>query len=368
MLLLLLVACGDPNAPPRTLTESVGTVSDNAVVWGGFSQVWGYNHRVNSLGDHVGPLVCDDGGCAAVVTHAAASGAGSDTASWASRYTSVVAPGVSFLGGSTLLAIDAEEAEGELIAFSTEVILPEAPVGEELHALLNGFDLQATGDADKLEHFALAIGEPEVEADHVRVPIDVAIELDCDSVECDLPFQADTSVHYELLVSWLLVAGDTATLAVTPVTERADYAWRNTWIDDEIQLRDMTRSTSVQGREGLGSGILGVRGFAVDLDDEHHMAEWATIVEPGRYEPSTGTLAFDATIAFKQWNAGTWWNPVSYTSPGAGAIDLDLALVQLRDACTRSGEVGGTITWVADNGPASSAAVDTREVVPGGCE
>ena len=48
MFILALFACIQERAPRRTLVEDVGTVADQAVVWNGFSQVWGYNHRINS--------------------------------------------------------------------------------------------------------------------------------------------------------------------------------------------------------------------------------------------------------------------------------------------------------------------------------
>ena len=86
---------------------------------------------------------------------------------------------------------------------------------DQLHVLLNGFDLLATDDADKLAHFTLGVGAPETAGHIVSFPVDVALLLDCDSVECDGTFQDDTSVHYELLVSWLLVGAPDGVMAVS---------------------------------------------------------------------------------------------------------------------------------------------------------
>lgn len=370
MYFLLLLACRDPDQQPRLIEESMGLPGHAAVVWNGFSHVWGYNHRINSFGDYVEPVSCEPEGCAAEVVHTAASGSGSDVAQWSSHYTRVAAPDVLFLGGTSRFVVDREAAEGELIAFTVTVVVPAATLADQdqVHALLNGFDVLATGDADKLSHLTLAVGEPEVDGDNVAIPIDVALLLDCDSVECDGTFQTDESVHYELLVSWLLVAGGSS-LAVTPASAETAYTWRNGGLDDEIGLADPVAQGEIEGDRArpYAAAALGFTGFSVDLDDDHHMAEWATRVEPGRYDRVTGRLPFDANLAFKQWNAGTWWNPVSYTSPGAAAMRADLVMLEFEDACVLSDYVSGAIAWTADGGPATVDAVAREIVDMGAC-
>lgn len=368
MLLLTLFACFEEPAPPRALVESVGTATHSAVVWNGFSHLWGYNHRINSLGDYVRPAACDeDGVCAAEVVHVAASGSGSDEATWGSRYTAVDAPGVTFLGGTARIAIEIEDAEGQLVAFTTDVVVPAAALGDaddiDVHALLNGFDLFATEDADKLQHLALRVGTPARAGDDLVVPVDVSLLLDCDSVECDGTFQTDEDVRYELLVSWLLVAGAPDDVAVRHQTVDTSYEWQNDGLRDEVQLSERDFYGAIVGTpRDYAVGFMGVTGLALELDRDHHMAEWASAVTPARYDAYTGSMLFDGLLAFKQWNAGTWWNPVSYTAPGSAAMELDLALVQLGQGCVRQGEATGTIAWKANGGPASEAAVDTRTV------
>ncbi len=348
-MLLFAFGCTLPDAP-RSLSEEVGELSDTAVVWGGFRQRWGYNHRINNLGDHVRPVRCDASGCSAEVVHAAASGLGSDTAEWASHYTGIRAERAVFLGGSTRLEIEREGAQGAGVAESATVrVSGGAALGQGVHVVLNGFDILARSDADKLQRLSIDVGDARVDADDVVFAVDVRFVFDCSSIECDA---RRGDVAYDVLVSWLLVGGEAA---VNPVSAETAYTWTNHWVAEELDLELPRAADTARGVGGYDTGVLAFTGLAVELDDEHHMAEWATVLHPGTY--ADGALPFEANLAFKQWNTGTWWHPLSYTSPGSAALRADLALIEL-DGCAAAGAVGGAITWEATGGPASEAAVD----------
>ena len=48
-----------PVEPPEWSGEAVET----ALIWNGFAHQWGYNHRLNRLGNWIGPMACERDGC-----------------------------------------------------------------------------------------------------------------------------------------------------------------------------------------------------------------------------------------------------------------------------------------------------------------
>lgn len=363
--LLPLAACDPEEDAARALPDFPDEPTSATLIWNGFTHSWGYNHRLNSLGDYVGPVTCGGSGCAGEVVHTAASGSGSDEAAWESRHTAVTAPDVAFRQGAALLSFDIEDGEGLRHERTAEARVPATgrlADPERLAAVLNGFDVYATRDADKLRALEIAVGDPRIEGDEVVFDVTVAVELDCDSLECDGTSKLDTDVHYRVMVAWLVAGGEG--LAVTPVAEGNAYAWEGAGDAEEIALADMVQASGAGGVGGFayGSAAVAFRRLAVTLDRDHHMAEWASTVEPGAYDPTTGWLDYDVALLFKQWNAGTVEAPLSYTAPGEATFEADLALLQFSRGCATPGTADGVIAWDADGGPATDAAVQTEPV------
>ena len=365
-----LSACG-PEHEERVAPSWTGEPQDRAVLWQGFEQRWGYNHRLNSLGDYVGPLQCDGVDCGGTLVHTAASGSGADTAVYASRATVLQGPGVQFLQGSFRFAIDEEVGEGEPL---TRTLAMEVPLDgalldrDQYHLLLNGFDLYATDDADKLVFLDLALGAPEVSEGVVVITAHLDLALDCDSLECDgFGDKLDTSVRYIVEVPWLLVAADADALRVTELDVATRYAWGDER-SEELERDDIARTIQVQGEPGWTEGVFAFTSLSIDLDDEHHMAEWATQIRNPRHDPATGMAEATVDLMFKQWNEGSLDFVFSYTDAGDASNTAGLALLQLGNPCQAGLDARGSITWQADGSPATSAAaVRAHEVQLDAC-
>jgi hypothetical protein len=357
----LLLACQDPVEEFSTATPPPEPA---APVWQGFAQAWTYNHRLNSLGDYLVPR-CDDDGCEVELVHAAASGSGADTATYTSRATVLFAEGVDFRHGAVLCAFDRDDAEGQALTCDEQVVL-DVDADGALTTLLDGFEVRATDDADKLQRLSVRVGEPEAGDGTVTFGVRVELLLDCDSLECDgVADKLDRSVHYEVRVRWALLTGD---LAATEATAAVEYAWGDASREDELDVDDFVRSGELPRDPAYAVATMGLRGVEVALDDDHHMVEWATLLEPGA--DAGGTLPFRTTTLFKQWNAYTWDHLLAYTEPGSGRVALDTVLVEVGEGCAVPVEHRDEIVWAADGGPAEDggrAYTSFQWARPDGC-
>jgi hypothetical protein len=353
MFALLLLACEEEPVTEHPVPAYADVAQDSAVVWNGFRQTWGYNHRMNSFGDYVGPVACGDDGCEAELVHTAASGSGADTASWRTSHTLVHAPGVRFVQGMTRFVVDAPDAEGETHVMSAREVFPED--GAVQTVVLAGWDLWATQDADRLSALEVEVGEVEGGAFEVSL----ALGTDCDSVECD-DDKLDRDVAYEVVVSWLAVASDHAHHAESASVSNT-YAWEADGLADEIRLSDEWTEGNVAVPRTSAATALAFRRVSVVLDDDHHMAEWASELEEGHGGD------FSVTLAFKQWNAGTYWHPLSYVEPGGADVAADVVRLSFADGCAAYATAEGELAWQANGGPAGADAVSSQRLWFGGC-
>lgn len=333
-------------------------VSDHAVIWGGFDQAWGYNHRVNRLGDYVGSPDCDDqGACFAQAVHTAASGTGSDIAQYRSRMTVVDAPGVGFLQGATEFHVADRHGEGQVLHYATTQEVPARGLlhgREHLDVVLGGFDVRSLRDPDKLSSLSMAVsGARYVPGeDKVAFDVDLTLRMDCDSIEC---MMASRGVDYAVSVMWTVIAGDEQ-VRVTSATIEDEYSWRRArpafelWADAHRTLREVQ---GVPARYDIA--FTAFRGLSVKLDDDHYVQEWSTALGPTVYDPARGLASFQSSLFFKQWNLESRRRAWSYADHGRADIEADIVVVQLAQGRAVERVVDGVIDWRA-NGHAPDAS------------
>ncbi|MEM7036562.1 MAG: hypothetical protein AAF570_06230, partial [Bacteroidota bacterium] len=126
---------------------------DCMLLWNGFSQQWGYNHRLNRIGNYVLNDAEKGTDCQGEMVHTAASGSGADSAAYAGYYSAVFAHGVDFSQQSVFLELMGKEKEE--ITATYEGSFFQADIGKKdmgAEVVMNGFDLRTpTGvKADKL--------------------------------------------------------------------------------------------------------------------------------------------------------------------------------------------------------------------------
>lgn len=254
-------------------------------MWQGFSNRWGYNHRINRLGSLVDqseggcPRVDDDRLCDVRWANMAASGTGPDSATVRTYLALVAAPRVGFGAATGELVLSGDEG-APLEASGTVAVALDAYTAERpTHvALLNGFDLLALDSADKLVRFGLEVGAATVVDGVAHVPVHATGVFSCSSAECP----PRDVVDYSLRVAVLVVGLSTEDVELGSHEVGVGYAW-----DDQVELLEDAAATELPRRRTQGADVVGYRRIAVTLDAEHHMLSMAADVADG-----SGALLF----------------------------------------------------------------------------
>jgi hypothetical protein len=390
-----------------------------AAVWQGFHHRWTYNHRLNRLGSWIEHVSREGDSVTARAAHAAASGSGEDDAAWESFYSVVQADGVSCCDAEMSFVIDGREGSDQTFVREVREVLPAGMVNRDVYTvLLNGFDLVAEGDADKLASFHLFVTPPQWRADSRALVFSLAggLNVDCDSAECDgypslgvffaaltaswatgvnplagaglalLPSllqKLDVATRYRLTVRLLIVAGDADALHVTTAGGSTSYDWDTT---TAIQRRDagVVRKTVVgdTSREWVDS-VPGVSQLSLDVrrerglfrpDSAMHLLQWDAAVRPVERTPTQCTA--DLHIFFRNWMeaaspymSGLEGALLTHRDAGAASLTLGVTLLQFGRACAIVEDSrSGLIHWDGGNAPAESPLAEQRRTFSHTCE
>lgn len=329
-----------PPASQAVVLRASGEGEANGVaLWQGFDLRWGYNHRVNRVGSL---LTQEPGGCprseptAPVcqpsVVVAAASGTGPDTAAIRTFVSMVGAREVGFATALQELVLRGQEGQPIVAEATVDVPLSTFSAGQPTHvALLNGFDLYALDSADKLVHFDVGVGAPQVSGSVARVPVRAEATFDCSSAECP----RGSEVDYSLWLAVVVASGAAPALEVVPVEAKHQYAW-----DEKVELADALVRAPLTVAGHRVDHVLAIRGFSLRLPDERHLLQWGVSVD--------GTPG--AELRFKNWRPDmkNVSPPASFTSyREAGSVDWGADLVALRfgEASVAPVVTEGEVKW-----------------------
>ena len=346
LLSLLLIGFNQPSKGNQFGGREQGAYN-GAVIWRGFEEQWGYNHRLNRMGDFVKFSDQNASEFNADVTHAAASGSGSDTATFRSYFTEISSPDVGFQSGSTNFEVTGKEDETISMAIPVSVPAEMAVKNRGIYqVILNGFDMCAKSDAKKPVFFHLGVGDVKYDNTTNKINLQVFLNLrvDCKSVECK---PLDKNVDYNMTVNYLVLAGDNGKFASTSGAFDTAYSW-----DDKHEIFFKPKQESIAGVGGaFPFAALGLSAIQVDLHGtDQWMVEWNSAVRPAEYNPQTGKQNFDLDLFFKQWNALTSLKLVSFTKPGAADWSANVVLFQFKDARIVHKENVDSIPWDATGG------------------
>jgi hypothetical protein len=151
-------------------------------VWQGFELNWTYNHRLNRLGSYV----YKDS-----VYTTAATGSGKDSASFNTHYLLIPQSGKQYSEFEILKRIEAKENELINIQIDTMII---ASFHRSIF-YLNGFDIIANNDADKLQMMDFSVKMIKGNEDTTYLRINISLMFNCQSLECDW---VNNDVDYDL--------------------------------------------------------------------------------------------------------------------------------------------------------------------------
>lgn len=261
-------------------------------LWQGFSQSWGYNHRIQRLGDWV-ERTGNASECKATLHHAAASGSGADSATYEQHYAWVRSPLVQHREGVVKFALSGREKQPISASERVRVTLPDLDEHCNAEVLLQGFDLRTSEGvkADKLHAFDLGIDSISIDPVRHEVQFRIKTELlfSCSSAECEALNQV---VDYQLEVHWIVVAGQG--FKSLPSSFGSSRAWEK---HDTTAIPPMAQ-VALLGEARYADATAGIRGLHVLLDREAHMLGWESRIQPLKYEKGLLTLAL--RIDFRQ--------------------------------------------------------------------
>lgn len=248
---------------PISVRDLLAAIRPTGYVWRGFQHGWEYNHRLNRFGSYVRPARPDEGHDGWVLGHTAASGTGDDIVDFEDYYTGVNAPGVGFAAGTVVLPIDTTKTTPAVVNREVSLQVDTPYLDREQHAvLLNGVDLVAAGDANKLMSLDLRVSEPAVRDDGcLTFDLTCQFTADCNTPECDW----DSATDYMLIARYLVVAGDQNGLDVARVSASYEYDWDT---EDELEDSIGDRSFTVPdpGAGESGRVTAGFNRVSIDLD------------------------------------------------------------------------------------------------------
>lgn len=190
-------------------TVGIPRSGKTAAIWRGFDHKWWFNHRANRYGSFVQNRFNHDGTCMATAVHAAASGSARDVARFRTYYTEVKrSEGIAFQSGVCPMAVLTIEEQPVVFKILIEVELPADMQNADTYAVvLNGFDLWAIGETQKLMTLALGVEymDPQlVDVDgkqHLQFVLSGAFRGDCSSPECDEFWKKDLKAKKATLQS-----------------------------------------------------------------------------------------------------------------------------------------------------------------------
>ncbi len=331
-------------------------------VWQGFSQYWGYNHRINRLGDWL-EVSNQAGGPNVQPLHFAASGSGSDIAAVAQYYSTVNATEVDSKTGFVTFEIDGRE--GDQIELSEEIeILLQAPLpsSDNFEVVLRGFDLTTAGDAkaDKLHAFSVKVVDLAQVASQkgFKAKIAVSLKMNCSSPECQLFNQ---ELKYSLRVYWTAIWGRGFQ------SKMENIEATKSWDKKQANVDSLPQRLALVGNPHYPNMTAGIKGFSIELDDEHHFLAWETWINPATtfqnmlwMECGLNFVKHSPTMfsAFRN-NYTGWPTPpakwVVHRGAGSAKMSMDICMLMFKDAEIKRFSDSKTIRWKTRPGKQSKA-------------
>lgn len=331
-------------------------------LWQGFSQRWGYNHRIHRIGDWV-EQAGDKGECRARLVHAAASGSGADRADFTQYYAWLRSALVQAHPGTTTFHLSGKEG-----AWIAQVEIGEARFpdlhGPHAHfeVVMNGFDLcTAPGaKADKVQSLDMAIDSVWLDSTSgtVRFRIQAALRFSCSTAECEPLHQV---VDYRLTLHWLALGG------YGFHSQRGSYGSGREWERTDTAPPPPLTKVALLGHAHYPHAIATITGLHVQLDHEQHMLGWDSYLQPLETTHGLSMLPLRMDFqqnhpsmyaAFQERFAGKPRPPAHWVvkrKPGSLLWEMDIALLQLEDAEVSHHTRTGSIHWETRHGKQATA-------------
>jgi len=354
---------------------------EHGVLWRGFSHQWGYNHRLNRLGNYVTLAGCQKTpangqtdvttACTGQAVHSAATGTGNDHGQFTTHFSTLRSDAVTFTEGNVSLRFSGREQNLLADEANLEVSLDDSLDPDDSYVvLLNGFDLRtrAGSRAKKLNRVRFSVDrQPTVDraANSVTFRIRGELKANCSSMECKAQ---KNRVRYISDIRWLMLSTDQ--LATTRKSVERSYKWD--------RKKELTRERVgpppelvIKGKPGTPDAAVGWTELGVDVASyrrrsgetkqrDHWFVEWSTYLPAGDYAADSGTYRLRPDLFFKQWNQETKRRKSSIAKRGKATISGEVTMVQHPDLAIDHRSVEGKFEWRGKSAAARTERAVTR--------
>ena len=346
----------DPNAAHATITPTCIVPSGLATLWRGFTHAWTYNHRLNRLGNYVlNNNTSPDSSCTleTKIVHCSATGTGSDVGKFTTYYSHIASDAGYTSSGQQELLFSGREGDFHTTQLPVLIPAPYATQPNDRHlAVLNGFDLEAKGKADKLAVLHLAVNNAEYlpATKEIRFYINVSLMVKCQSVECN---RINNKFDYLLRIHYLVFSGCGENFTFSKQYHQFDYNWH--------KGEDLIWKDAQQTLYGVGNGIypeaaLAFTSLQITLNKPHWLLAWRSFIQPENYNPVNGSYQYSLGLLFKQWQTGMKRNSANPRQSryaikrgGWASFGAEIALLQFSNGAVVHGHTDGACIWKGGN-------------------
>lgn len=235
-------------------------------LWQGFQHHWGYNHRLNRLGDY---LEASENQW--TWTHTAASGSGADMGSFSSHAAKIDRPDLWWRSGE--VEMELRGGEMEMVEERVKIRVPMEGQLEMPTVVLNGFDLQSAdgADADKLVALEMGVDSLRMEGGEMMAELYCKVQLSCRSPECE---RGDKAIHYRAQLHWLALG-----LPGKAGEYEGGYAYAKRGPVKQAMVQPLKVAVRATG-QGAVAHIHGFKKFGFSLAAEDHIAGYWMGIQP----------------------------------------------------------------------------------------
>jgi len=359
----------DASAKPQPPRDDAGAVYDDAVLlWRGFHHTWRErNHRMNRLGSYIEDISCSSSPCTGTLVHGASPGMDNDTSEHVTFYTKIAANDVGLQSGHTTFTVTGDENSIIHTVKAMQVNASSNTRDRDRYAvLINGFNFCSNTEAKKPVTVMVKIHDEHYDpsTDTINFLIETWLELDCNTLECDLGRE---DISYPTRVSYVIVAGDSGLFV-----SRKDFSREYDWEDDIVDLETISSSIVGDTRTTYPTATIGFSKILFDInntetdplrskDEAQWLIQWVTSLRPQSYDPATGTMDLYVDLHFKAHDGYIFG---SYRNAGNAFLQAQAVLLQFRDASLNHADHRGakSCTGNCRSNPCTDAAVYEHDV------
>lgn len=317
-------------------------------VWQGFSNYWTYNHRLNRLGDFV-QQSSENANKSCILTHTAATGLGKDSAYFQSNYAIIKSNEISFFAGKEHFELKGKEGNTSTITKHIEYIPSEnLKDKDEYIAILNGFDITAIEDADKLQLLNINIENPVYDKENnvMKFSIIASLNTDCKSLECDWTHD---NFNYVMDIHYLIIGGNKNQLLQQEISYNQKINWNK-----ETEIKPSPIQKTIPLNIGFTNGFIAYKSISIQIDHQQHYLGFENFINNVNIQ--NNTLQYTQHLFYSNWTANMKKSVASgkqamfaYRSEGWCIQKGSLSFIQLNDVNITYKSRNGSMYWQGKN-------------------